>query len=414
MSSHPPKPGSRRAELWALVTTHGVNDFYSGAVIALEPYLISERHYDYAAVAGITLAATSLSSIAQPVFGYLSDRFSLRPLILIGLLASAVGVALSGLTAGSYWMTWCLVAFSGVGVAAYHPPATIDAKEAGGGDNRSMGIFSVGGNIGVALAPLAVGATVGVLGLRATPLLAIPTVVAAVFYLAVQRRTGRAAHAHAAATAAAPSDGGPQADDWRRFGWLLVVVSFWSILYIGTTSFVSLYSIQRFHVSVETGSIALTVFPAAGAVGTLAGGWLADRFGRMRTIRGGYLLAALAAVAIVLAPNTVIVVAAAAVLGCGLFLPFAPQITLSHAYLPRHIGTASGVTLGLSLSLGGFLTPALGGLADSSSVRAVFMLIAGLGLLGFLCSLFLTERHRHDAPADAAASAAPAEETQRV
>ncbi|WP_152645986.1 hypothetical protein [Streptacidiphilus albus] len=115
--------------------------------------------------------------------------------------------------------------------------------------------------------------------------------------------------------------------------------------------------------------------------------------------------------------------AASGILGCGLFLPFAPQITLSHAYLPRHVGTASGATLGLSLSLslslalslslslGGFLTPALGGPADSSSVRAVFVLIAALGLGGFLCSLFLTERQQHAAPAGAVAEDAL---TQRV
>ena len=104
-------------------------------------------------------------------------------------------------------------------------------------------------------------------------------------------------------------------------------------------------------------------------------------------------------------------VAASEILGCGLFLPFAPQITLSHTYLPRHVGTASGATLGLSLSLalslslslGGFLTPALGGPADSSSVRAVFVLIAALGLGGFLCPLFLTERQHHDAPSGAVA-----------
>ena len=108
-------------------------------------------------------------------------------------------------------------------------------------------------------------------------------------------------------------------------------------------------------------------------------------------------------------------VAASGILGCGLFLPFAPQITLSHTYLPRHVGTASGATLGLSLSLslslGGFLTPALGGPADSSSVRAVFVLIAALGLGGFLCSLFLTERQQHAAPAGAVAEDAL---TQRV
>lgn len=139
-------------------------------------------------------------------------------------------------------------------------------------------------------------------------------------------------------------------------------------------------------------SIALSVFPAAGAVGTLAGGWLADRFGRLRIVRTGYLLAAVSTVAIVLAPSPVIVIAATAVLGTSLFLPFAAQITLSHSYLPNRIGMASGVTLGLTLSLGGLVSPLLGSVADSSSVQSVFVIVAVLLLAGFALSFILKER----------------------
>ncbi|WP_329181011.1 MFS transporter [Streptomyces sp. NBC_01477] len=392
-------PRRQRAELWALVATHGMNDFQTGAVAALLPYLVSEQHYDYAAVAGITLAANSLSSVAQPLFGYLSDRFSLRPLILIGLLVAAAGVCVSGLTASSYWTTWAVVAVSGIGVAAYHPPATIAAREAGGGSNRAMSVFSVGGNVGVALAPLAVGATVGVLGLRATPLLAVPTLVVAAVHLAVHRRPEAPAGHHPAATPRSAPAASALPDDWRRFSWLLVVVSFWSVAYVGTLSFISLYSIQRFDASKAAASIALTVLAAAGAVGTLGGGWLADRFGRLRTIAAGYFLAALSVLAIVAAPNTAVVICATGLFGCAMFLPFAPQITLSHAYLPQHIGTASGVTLGLALSLGGFLTPALGAFADDTTIRTVFVLLGALLAAGFLCSLFLRERGDHEAGA---------------
>lgn len=393
MSLTAPLKTSNRAERWGLVLTHGATDFYTGAVVAMEPYLISERHYDYAAAAGITLAATSLSSVAQPVFGYLSDRFLLRPFILVGLLAAGIGLALGGLTSSNYWLTWVLVAVSGIGVAAYHPPATIDAREAGGGDNRSMSVFSVGGNIGTALAPLAVSISVGLFGLDASPLLVIPAIAATFVYLLVHRRAAvaREAHPHSVHHSAFSH----RTDDWPRSAWLLVTIAFWSISYVGTNSFIALYLIQRFHTSAQAGSVALIVLPAAGAVGTLAGGHLADRLGRMLTIRAGYLIAALALLAVVVAPNIVIVIVGVAIMGCAIFLPFAPQITLSHAYLPRHIGTASGVSMGLLLSLGGFLTPALGHLADSSSVKAVFVLMTILTAIGFLCSIFLTERRHH-------------------
>ncbi|WP_333769987.1 hypothetical protein [Streptomyces sp. IBSBF 2435] len=94
-----------------------------------------------------------------------------------------------------------------------------------------------------------------------------------------------------------------------------------------------------------------------------------------------------------------VVVCATGLFGCAMFLPSAPQITLSHAYLPRHIGTASGVTLGLALSLGGFLTPVLGAFADDTTIRTVFVLLGALLAAGFLCSLFLRERGDHEAGA---------------
>lgn len=139
-------------------------------------------------------------------------------------------------------------------------------------------------------------------------------------------------------------------------------------------------------------SIALSVFPAAGAVGTLAGGWLADRFGRLRIVRTGYLLAAISTIAIVLAPSPVVVIVATAVLGASLFLPFAAQITLSHSYLPNRIGMASGVTLGLTLSLGGLVSPLLGSVADQTSVQSVFVIVAVLLAAGFALSFVLKER----------------------
>ena len=174
--------------------------------------------------------------------------------------------------------------------------------------------------------------------------------------------------------------------------WLTAVLATWSVAYVGTSTFVSLYSIQRFDVTTGFASIALSVFPAAGAVGTLAGGWLADRLGRLRIVRTGYLLASLSTMAMVLAPTTVVVTIATAVLGASLFLPFAAQITLSHSYLPNRIGMASGVTLGLTLSLGGLVSPLLGSMADQRSVRSVFVVIAVLLAVGFVLSFVLKER----------------------
>jgi len=423
MTSAASVPPPRRALFWSLVGTHLMNDFQTGAAAALLPYFVLEQHYDYAAVAGLTLAATSLSSVFQPVFGWLTDRFALRPLIVVGLAVAALGIAVAGRTSANYWLTWIVFSLSGLGVAAYHPAATVAAKEAGGGTNRSMSIFSVGGNVGAAIAPIGVGLTVGILGLQATPLLLIPTIAVAAVYLVLNRRAalrpaGASASASAAGsgeTAAVASTPGPR-DLWSRFAWLLLIVSLWSVAYVGARSFVALDVIDRFHTTTDVGNVALTVFSAAAALGTLVGGFFADRFGRIRVIVLGYALATAAAVGYVFAATDVTAIVLAGVLGWALFLPFALHVTLSHAYLPRHLGTASGVTLGMATALGGLLTPLLGVLADAVDPRAVFVVIAAVIAAGLVCSLFLRERTdlAEDVDASTPAAAEPEASGSRV
>ncbi|MBD3943803.1 MFS transporter [Microbacterium sp. NEAU-LLC] len=404
MTSAPPVAPPRRALFWSLVGTHVMNDFQTGAAAALLPYFVVEQRYDYAAVAGLTLAATSLSSIFQPVFGWLTDRFSLRPLIVVGLLVAAAGIAVAGLTSQNYWLTWLVFSLSGLGVAAYHPAATVAAKEAGGGTNRSMSIFSVGGNVGAAIAPIGVGLTVGIMGLQATPLLLIPTIAIAAVYLVLHRRAALAP-APAASTAADSAEAASTLprDLWGRFAWLLLIVSLWSIAYVGARSFLALDVIDRFDTTTDIGNVALMVFSLAAALGTLVGGFVADRFGRTRTMVIGYALATAAAVGYVFATNELTAIALAGVLGWALFLPFALHVTLSHAYLPRHLGTASGVTLGMATALGGLLTPLLGVLADAVDPRAVFVVLAAVIAAAFVCALFVRERTDVDTEMDASA-----------
>lgn len=395
-SLSPSRP--RRAVLGALTVTHAANDFYAGAVAALLPFLVLHAGYSYAAVAGVTLAATALSSVAQPFFGHLSDTFGLRWMSLAGLLLAGAGIAVSGIVADSYVLLCTAVALSGIGVAAYHPAATIEAREAGGGTSGAMSVFSVGGSLGVAVAPSAVILVVGSFGLPGTGLLILPAVVMGALYVKASRATRQGG---TAPVTTGPTTSGSQltaTDDWRAFLRLSALLALWSMVYVGTSTFISLYSLERFDVSTGSASIALSIFPAAGAAGILAGGWLADRIGRIRVIRIGYAVAACSVAAIVLAPAPSVVIGATAVLGLSLFLPFAGQLTLSHSYLPNRIGIASGVTLGLTLSLGGLGVPLLGMLADAQGVRTVFVLLTALMVIAFVASFALRERRMPEVP----------------
>ena len=247
-----------------MASSHMIDDFYQGVVPALLPFLVAERHYSYAAVAGLTLAANLLSSVAQPAFGWWGDRKPRRWLIPLGMLVAGIGVGMVAFTP-QYLLTWIVIALSGLGISAYHPEAARAARQASGNSNRAMSVFALGGNAGFALGSLATTPLILLTGLGGTPLLVIPAVGMAIF-LALRLRT--VLDGRDGARRLAPHVRGH--DDWPAFLRLTAVVVVRSIVFFGAVSFVALYFIDEFGTSAAIGGAALTTFLAFGAVGTLA------------------------------------------------------------------------------------------------------------------------------------------------
>lgn len=376
----------RASERLLLPFGHGSVDLYQGVVPVLVPFLVSERHYGYLGVSGFVLAASLLSSVVQPLFGALTDRWAMPWLVPAGTLAAGCGVALVGVTE-SYPLTLAAIALTGFGVAAYHPEAARLARAVTGGDHVGMSWFSLGGNVGFALAPVTATAVLSVGGLAATPFLLAPAVLGTLVTLPLLgRRAGVAAGARARGR-----------DDWPAFRVLSAVVILRSIVYVGLSSFLGLFAQQRVQPGDVTGGAALFVLFAGGAVGTVLGGRLAGRWGRVRTMRRAYGVAALAVVGVVLVPGPALYgfVAVAAV---ALYVPFSLHITLGQDYLPTRVGTAGGVTLGLAVSVGGVFAPALGALADATSLHTMLTALSVVPALAWLLTHRLREPTRLESP----------------
>jgi FSR family fosmidomycin resistance protein-like MFS transporter len=377
----------------ALLTVgHAVDDLYQGAVPALLPFLVAERHYSYAAASGLVLAANVLASIAQPAFGALTDRFRLWWLVGLGMSFAGIGVGLSGLS-NSYRLTWLAIALSGLGVAAFHPEAARSARIASGGRQTAMSWFGFGGNIGLTFGPLLVTPVLLALGVRGTAVLAIPAMLIGASVLLVQPRLLPRA-------AAAGTRGGARTgrDDWPAFARLTAVIVTRAVLFFGLTSFLALYVTRQLGGSQTLGETALAVFLGCGALGTLLGGHLADRFGRLPVVRAGYVLMIPALVGLVAVGRpwvfVFIVLTALTV-----YLPFSVQVTLSQDLLPNRVGTASGVSLGLAITAGGLLAPLFGALADATSLRVTLTALIALPVLALLMSTTLREPRIEEEPA---------------
>ncbi|MFE2146016.1 MFS transporter [Streptomyces sp. NPDC059456] len=407
----PPRTAAaRRRRAAAHAAGHSCVDVYQGAVAALVPFLVSERAYGYAAASGIVLAASLLSSVVQPLFGALADRRPLPWLIPLSTAAAGLGIALVGTDAGRP-ATLAAVALSGLGVAAYHPAAArLVRTTAGGPGHTAMSWFALGGNIGFACAPLLVVGALSVPGPAGWWLLALPAAAGVVLNLprpVRERAAGATAEGAAAPLLPRPRRGGgggggppgaggaaPDAaaagrEDRRAFLRLSGVVVVRSVAFIGLSTFIALYVRERGGGG-TAGAVALSALFAGSAGGTLLGSRLAARWGRVTTVRRAYAAAAPAVLGLLLLPLPLVYVCAA-LAAAALYVPFSLQVTLGQDYLPSRMGTASGVTLGLTVSVGGVASPLIGALADATSVRTALIPLAVLPLAAWALARRLPE-----------------------
>ena len=367
-----------RLGLGLLSAGHFGVDLSQGAVPAMLPFFVRERHLGYAAAAGLVLAQTISSSVLQPLFGELTDRRPLSWLMPAGVAVAAAGL-ISAALLPTYGLIWLAIAVSGVGVAAYHPEGARYTNYASG-ERRGTGmsIFSVGGNAGFAAAPVLATPALLLFGLRGGWLIGVvPLVVAVALTVQLPRF---AAHRLAATgpEAVAATDGGNQ---WGPFARLTGVLLARSILFYGLNTFIPLYWIGVLHQSPAGGGAALATLLIAGGAGTLLGGRMADRFRRRTVVVVAVALTAPLLLLLLAVQGPVVANVVLVPLALAMYAPSSILVVLGQEYLPGRVGTASGVTLGLAVSVGGLVTPAVGFLADRTDLHTAMSALIVVPLL---------------------------------
>ncbi|MFC9324306.1 MFS transporter [Kitasatospora sp. NPDC057015] len=366
--------------LWGVA--HAVDDLYQGLVPAVVPYFVLERGYGYVAAGGLTLAATLGSSLPQPVIGLAVDRMRLGWLAAAGIALAGLGLGLSGL-AESYRAVWLLILLSGLGVAMFHPSAGKAAREAAGDSTTAMSVFAAGGSVGFFLAPVLATPALAAWGVGATVLFVPPALLTAyVLFRGRHRQRALAAARGAARTGV---------DRWGPFLVLTAVDVVRSVVFFGVSTFIALHWVRDLHASAGLSGVALACLLGGGVAGTLGGGRIADRIGMVRAVRLGTALTVPALAGLCLTPGRLAPLLFAVLTGAALNVPFAVLVKLGQDYLPTRPGTAAGVTLGLAVSIGGLIAPALGLIAESHGPRGVLGVLCAVPLLGLLLAAFLVE-----------------------
>jgi FSR family fosmidomycin resistance protein-like MFS transporter len=365
----------------ALSSGHLATDFANGALPALLPFFVDKFDLSYTLAATAMLASAVSSSIVQPLFGLWSDRRGAIWLLPAGVALAGIGIALAAV-APSYWLVLVLVVVSGLGVAAFHPEGSKFAAFVGGRRRASaMSLFSIGGNLGFALGPTVATPLVLAFGLEGGLLLAAPCVLAALVLLRAARYLGSFASERARHLAA----DGP--DRVGALVLLLGVIAFRSIAWFGLITFVPLWEVSLGH-SKAHGNHLLSLMLLAGGLGTLAAGPLADRFGRRPVLLVSSAVTAPLILVFVAVGGTLGAIALAGV-GISVISTFGVTMVMAQEYLPSRIGMASGLSIGLSIGLGGVGAVALGAVADSIDLRAAMYVAAAASAVALVLAALL-------------------------
>ena len=377
-----------------LSVSHLVDDYNQSFIPALLPFLILSRGLTHQTAATLVFAQAMSSSVIQPLIGHLADRRSMPWLIAVGIMLAGCGVAVLGWLP-SFPLMFLAALLSGIGVAAFHPEAARFANWVSG-DRKASGMrwFAVGGNMGFAVGPTFATGAIAAWGLRGTLAAFIPVTIVAAVVLVELRRLRTFAPVEAKRRIARG------VDDWPSFVKLSAAVIVRSITYLGLVSFVPLYVVEVLHTPPAVGDAVLTVFLVSGVVGTLAGGPVADAIGRKPVLLislGGTAVVTFTLFALGPGIGVVGVALVLVVLSFILYTSQAAMVVLGQEYLPNRLGLASGVTLGLAVSLGGMFTPVLGFIADHHGVADSILTLGVLAVLALAIAFSLPAERRRPA-----------------
>ena len=372
--------------LLLLFLGHVVVDTCQGTLPVVMAKLKEVFELSYFQVGLMMMILNLTSSVIQPIFGMVSDRFRTGWFVPVGVLWTAVAMGLVG-WAPSYGVAALLVGMAGLGTAAFHPRAMM-AVYLVSGMQRGFGaaIFSTGGNLGFALGPVVGSLLVLGIGLHATISL-IP--VGVLLFLVIIFCPGDFLRRDTPKRATSQQGDNEKAAGipWGGLIALCLIVTLRSWVYMSTITYLPLLFQSR-GIELASGSLILTVFLACGAVAGLYGGHLSDKAGRKIVIIGSSLIFPVLAGAMLVAEGPWLWILAGAS-GAALLASFSVTIVLAQELLPNNLGLASGLVLGLGFGTGGLGTALSGYLADYFGLYQTFWVLAFAPLLSIVLVGFI-------------------------
>lgn len=343
-----------------MAVAHFTNDTYSAFLLPLLPRVMDRLGLSIALAATLAMTLSISASLIQPAMGYVADRFGRRPLVIMGPLLSAVFMSSIGV-APTFAVLMGLLVLGGTGSAMFHPPgASMAARVSEGrGSGVRYSIFSFGGATGYAVGPLAAVSVVALVGMEHMWLAMIPGLLV-VGVLVVLLPPG----ARAADSAPPPAPGAVLRALRGPLGLVFGISALQALIQRAFLTMEPIIMAQA-GATEAFGALALSAYLAGQAVGTLSGGFLADRFDRRHLLVTLTLLMFPTHVAALTLPAGSAAALVAAFVAGTIGMAMLPGIVvLAQEILPAGTAISSGIVMGMAWAAGSIGVLGTGVLGD--------------------------------------------------
>jgi len=367
----------------SLFLGHFATDFYPGLLSPLLPIFCDRYGWSFTEAGILITVLQTFCNISQPVIGIINDHKPMRFLLWSGLIIAGLPFCFVMKINRMDFMIIAMV-ISGIGVGMFHPVAAV-AAGLNAVENRkgiSMAIFSSGGHFSFIIAPLVTVLIVEVLGDEYMPLVIIPALIMALYFVFNRSIVIHEGH-------------GFSLREWfsslfesgRELFILWLVSSFRAVVLVIVGSFLPMLAMAR-GASYVKGAYFLSITLFASMVGMFIGGHLSDTYGRRKIIAITMLVSTPLLYGFLYTSGILSIVFL--ITGMGTLSSTMPvNIILAQRANPKLAGVASSFVMGLPFAVGAFAATPFGMLADHTGIETAMNVPLILPVLGGITVFFL-------------------------